>query len=314
MRAVVITALGTEPELAEMRVDEPGPGELLVRLRAAGVNPFDWKVADGALEGVVEHRLPFVMGSDGAGVVVEVGAGVTRFRPGDRVYGQFMRLPDGQGSYAEYTLVAEDGKLGPIPDDLSFTIAAALPIAGVTAYQAIQSARLAPDHVILVNGASGGVGQFAVQFAANLGARVLATGPTGLTEHLRDLGAEQVIDFAAAPTADQVLARHPDGIDAVLDLVSTAGNAGPLVEVLRPGGIFLSTNWAADIDVLAARELRGVNIANNASHEDLAALADLAAAGKLHVRIDQEIPLAQAPAAIARLRTSHSTGKTVLTP
>lgn len=158
MHAVVIKDFGLEPELAELPEPEPGPGELLVRIHAAGMNPFDWKVADGALKGAVEHSFPLVMGSDGAGVVTEVGDGVTVFRPGDRVYGQFMRLQQGRGSYAEYSLAAETGKIARIPDALPFTVAAALPTASLTAYQAIQAAALEPGHTILVNGASGGVG------------------------------------------------------------------------------------------------------------------------------------------------------------
>ncbi|WP_211754689.1 NADP-dependent oxidoreductase [Nocardioides gansuensis] len=154
---------------------EPGPDEILVRIHAAGLNPFDWKVADGALEGAVEHSFPLVMGSDGAGVVTAVGSGVTAFRPGDRVYGQFMKLSKGRGSHAEYALGDADGKVATIPDHLSFTLAAALPTATVTAYQAVQAAALQPGHTILVNGASGGVGQSAVQFAAGQGAWVVAT-------------------------------------------------------------------------------------------------------------------------------------------
>ena len=127
MRAVVIKGFGAEPELVETEVPEPGAGELLVRIHAAGLNPFDWKVADGALDGVVEHAFPFVMGSDGAGVVARIGRGVTDFRPGDRVYGQFMHLPKGQGSYAEHAVVDAAGKVARIPDGLAFTIAAARP-------------------------------------------------------------------------------------------------------------------------------------------------------------------------------------------
>jgi NADPH:quinone reductase-like Zn-dependent oxidoreductase len=312
VRAVVIPGFGIQPEVVDLPVPELGPGDVLVRVRAAGMNPFDWKVIDGALEGVVEHRFPVVMGSDGAGVVEAVGADVTRFRPGDRVYGQFMKVALGVGSYAEYTVGRADAKLARIPDGLSFTVAAALPTASVTAYQAIQEARLEPGRTILVNGASGGVGQSAVQFAGDLGARVLATSPPDLADHLRGLGAAEVVDFTRGPTAEQVLATHPDGIDAVLDLVSRSGEADSLVDLLRPGGVAISTNGALDPEAMAARELRGINFFSTVTPEALEQVAELAVGGRLRVMIDAEVPLEDAPAAVARARAGHARGKTVV--
>ncbi|MBW8821806.1 MAG: alcohol dehydrogenase catalytic domain-containing protein, partial [Streptomyces sp.] len=161
------------------------------------MNPFDWKVIDGALQGVVEHPFPIVMGSDGAGVVEAVGVDVETFRPGDRVYGQFMKVGLGRGSYAEFAVAPAEGKLALLPESLSFPVAAALPTASVAAYQAVEEARLDSGRTILVNGASGGVGQSAVQFAAETGARVIATGPADLGDHLRSLGASEVVDFTA---------------------------------------------------------------------------------------------------------------------
>jgi NADPH:quinone reductase-like Zn-dependent oxidoreductase len=314
VRAVVIPGFGVDPEVVDLPDPEPGEGEVLVRLHAAGMNPFDWKVIDGALRGVVEHPFPIVMGSDGAGVVERVGPGVDTFRAGDRVYGQFMKVALGRGSYAEKALVAADGKLALVPEALSFEIAAALPTASVTAYQAIAEARLGDGSTILVNGASGGVGQSAVQFAAHAGARVIATAPPDLAAHLRDLGAAEVVDFTRGPTADQVLAAHPDGIDAVLDLVSTAGQAEPLVALLRPGGVAISTNGALDVDAMAGRELRGVNFSSNATPDVLATIAEAAAEGRLRVSIDATVPLDDAPEAVARARAGHARGKTVIVP
>ena len=312
MRAVVIRDFGVEPELAEVPAPEPGADEVLVRLHAAGMNPFDWKVIDGALKGVVEHPFPIVMGSDGAGVVEAVGSDVERFRPGDRVYGQFMKVARGLGSYAELTVAPAEGKLALVPERLAFTVAAALPTASVTAYQAIAEARLGDGDVILVNGASGGVGQSAVQFAADTGAHVIATAPPDLADHLRGLGAREIVDFTQGPTADQVLADHADGIDAILDLVSKPGEAEALVALLRPGGVAISTNGALDVEAMAARELRGVNFFSDATPEVLATLAELAATGRLQVSIDDEVPLEDAPAAVARARGGHARGKTVI--
>jgi len=312
MRAVVIRGFDAEPELTELPDPEPGPAEVLVRVRAAGVNPFDWKVAEGALRGVVEHPFPLVMGSDGAGVVERVGAGVDTFRVGDRVYGQFMKVGLGRGSYAELAVAPADGKLATIPEGLSFELAAALPTASVAAYQAIAEAALAPGRSILVNGASGGVGQSAVQFAAATGARVIATGPGDLSGHLRELGADEVVDFTRGPTAEQVERAHPDGIDALLDLVSVAGQADSLVSLLRAGGVAVSTNGALDVEALGARDLRAVNLNSTVTPEALVAIAELASTGRLRVTIDAEVRLEEVPAAIAAARAGQARGKTVI--
>jgi NADPH:quinone reductase-like Zn-dependent oxidoreductase len=312
VRAVVIPGFDTEPELVDLPVPEPAPDEVLVRIHAAGMNPFDWKVIDGALEGVVEHPFPIVMGSDGAGVVEKVGAEVASFRPGDRVLGMFMKVARGLGSYAEYALAPADGKLAVIPDGLSYIEAAALPTASVAAYQAIAETRLERGRIILINGASGGVGQSAIQFAVDAGAHVVATSPADLADHLRALGAAEVIDFTEGPTAEQVLAAHPEGIDAVLDLVSRKGDAEPLVDLLRPGGVVVSTNGALDVDAMAARELRGVNLSSVATPEVLETIAALATNGRLRVTIDAEVPLEDVPAAVAHARAGQARGKTVV--
>ncbi len=315
MKAVIITDFGAEPKVADLPVPDPGHGELLVRLHAAGLNPFDWKVIDGALRGVVEHAFPLVMGSDGAGVVERVGAGVTEFEPGDTVYGQFMRLPEGQGSYAEYALIPADGKVAHIPASLPFTVAAALPTASAAAYKGIEAASLEAGQVILINGASGGVGQSAIQFAAAKGARVLATATPDLADHLRELGADEIIDFTTAPTAEQVSSLHPQGIDAVLDLITApGGDIDTLADLLAPGGVLVNSNFAADADALAAREIRAVNLSSSPTQAELEALATLADAGTLRITIDAEVALDDAPAAVAGARASHSRGKTILVP
>ncbi|MFJ3777216.1 zinc-binding dehydrogenase [Streptomyces sp. NPDC090075] len=183
----------------------------------------------------------------------------------------------------------------------------------VTAYQAIEAARLDTGHIVLINGASGGVGQSAIQFAVNEGARVLATAAPDVSGRLRELGAHETVDFTSAAVAEQVLAAHPEGIDAVLDLVTRpGGDIGPLADLLKPGGRLVSTNHATDPDALVAREIHGVNLSNDPSRAELTALADLAAAGKLRVTLDAEIRLDDAPAAVTRARSGHARGKTVI--
>ena len=311
MRAVIATDFNTEPELAELPVPEPGPGEVLVRLEAAGVNPFDWKVVDGAMRGQVDHAFPIVLGSDGAGVVELVGPGVTAVEPGERVFGQFMDVKRGRGSYAEFA-AAPVGKLAHLPTTLPFDVAAALPTASVAAHDFVAATGIESGQTILINGASGGVGQSAVQLATARGARVLATTEPATTDYLRELGANEIIDFTEAPTVDQVRLAHPDGIDAIIDVVTGPGAIDSVAALLKPGGIIISSNTALDADALAERGLRGANLYANAVPKTLESLAESVVNGELKVRIDFKAPLEEAPAVLARSRAGNARGKFIL--
>ncbi|PRY54984.1 NADP-dependent oxidoreductase [Glycomyces artemisiae] len=315
MRAVVATDFHTEPTLADLPVPEPGPGEVLVKIAAAGVNPFDWKVVEGAMRGSVHHEFPLVLGSDGAGTVVsagEPGLDDARFEPGDRVFGQFMDVKLGRGSYAEYA-VAKAAKLARLPDKLDFATAAAIPTAGAAAHDFVEGTGAGPGQTLLVNGASGGVGQAAVQLAAAQGIRVIATTDPDTAALLRDLGAAETVDFTAGPTADQVRAAHPDGIDAVVDLVSGPADIEPIALLLKPNGAIVSSNGAVDADAFAAKGLRGSNLYANARPGTLASLAESVQRGQIRFLIDHEAPLEEAAAALDRLKAGRSRGKTVLT-
>jgi NADPH:quinone reductase-like Zn-dependent oxidoreductase len=314
MRAVVITDFNTEPSLADLPDPEPGPGEVLVKIAAAGVNPFDWKVIEGAMRESVHHEFPLVLGSDGSGTVVSSGEpGLTdpRFEPGERVFGQFMDVEQGRGSYAEYA-VAKATKLARIPEKLDFPTAAALPTAGAAAHDFVEGTGASPGQCMLVNGASGGVGQATVQLAAGQGIRVIATADPDTADLLRELGAAETVDFTAGPTVDQVRAAHPDGIDAVIDLVSTGDEIGEIASLLKPNGAIVSSNGAVDKELLSSRGLRGSNLYANARPATLASLADAVQRGQLRLRIDYEAPLEEAVAALERLKAGESRGKTVL--
>ncbi|WP_218021575.1 NADP-dependent oxidoreductase [Nocardia acidivorans] len=314
MRAVTISDFGAEPELSELPVPEPGADEVLVRIEAAAVNPFDWKVVDGALKEFVPHQFPLVLGNDAAGVVERAGANVVRFRPGDRVCGQFMSVRHGRGGYAEYAVISEKSYAVVLPADLPFDIAAALPTAGMSAYNAVDAACGADDRTILINGATGGVGQFAVQFAAQRGLRVIATAGPDMADYLAELGAAELVDRARGDTVDQVRAAHPEGLDAVLDLVSNPADALRVAGLLDTGGTLVSTVGGLDRDALADMGVLGVNFQNKSSNELLTTLVAMAAAGTLKVRIDAAVPLSEVAARASALRTARSRGKTVILP
>ncbi|MFC4119460.1 NADP-dependent oxidoreductase [Nonomuraea zeae] len=311
MRAIAISHFGADPELIDAPEPEPLPGELLVRLHAAGYNPVDTKIASGAMKDRMSPRFPMIMGQDAAGVVTAVGAEVDGFRPGDEVYGRFADPARGLGAYAEYGVVAQDGPVALMPKGMIAEQAAALPTATGTARDLVEAARLDEGQTVLIVGATGGVGQQAIQLAALRGARVIATARPRDEEVVRELGAAETVDHSKGDLPGQVLAAHPGGIDAVLDLVTPRGEVDAVAGVLRPGGVICSTIHALDPEALAARELRGVNVVNRLTGQILTELAGLVDAGQLRVRVQSQVPLERVPDALREIAGGGARGKTV---
>lgn len=305
MNAVTQTSLGG-PEvlhLAEVACPTPGIGELLVRVRAAGVNPADAMYRqNGAFGGAP----PFILGWDVSGVVEQVGLGVTIFRPGDEVFG-LLPFPRGAGAYAQFAV-------GPArafvhkPERLSHIEAAALPLAGLTAWQAlVETAHIESGMRVVITGAAGGVGHLAVQIAHALGAETIAVASAAHEDHLRGLGADDVIDYR---TVD--FSRTLRGVDVVLDVI---GDDGPekAVSTVAPGGIIVSTlpqSLAAAEAVAADAQVRLAGLFVESDRVGLGALVDLVNAGSLRPTIATTYPLAEASIAHA---TKHGPGKVVLT-
>ncbi|WP_067455938.1 NADP-dependent oxidoreductase [Actinomadura macra] len=312
MRAIAVSEYGATPALTHVPRPEPGPGEILVKLIAAGLNPLDWKVADGMLKDDVDAPFPLVLGQDGAGVVEDAGDGVTRLRHGEQVYGSFFGVARGLGTYAEYTLADEHGPVGPMPEGMIYTQAAAVPTACMSALEIVETARVDTGQTVLVVGATGGVGQAAVQLAAATGAKVIATARDDMAATMRGLGADETVDHSAGDLNEQVLAAHSDGVDAVLDMVSDTARTEALARLLRPGGTYVSTTWSVNPDSMAAQEIRGVNFEGAPTAALLARVSDLIDAGTLRVVIEREVPLEQAPEALADNRAGGARGKTVI--
>jgi len=308
MRAVAVSSFGASPELVEVPTPTPGPGEVQVRLEAAGVNPFDGKVADGMMEGAMPHTFPLILGVDGAGTVAAVGDGVTRFSPGERVFGQFFHAPVGTGTYAEYIVVPESQAITTLPAEVPAVVAAALPTAGMAALTMLEEVGAGPGKTVLIVGATGGVGSFATQLAAAAGARVIATATPAAAERILRYGAAEIVDHQQAPVADQV----PAGIDALIDVVSDAGTFAANAALVRPGGTAVTTVFVADVDALAKRDVRGININAKARPHLLDRLAAAVIAGTLEVPVEAEVPLDAAPDALTRIRAGRANGKTVI--
>ncbi|AKA04809.1 NADP-dependent oxidoreductase [Streptomyces noursei] len=311
MRAVAVNAFGADPQLMELPQPEPGPGEVLVRLAAAGLNPVDWKLADGMFGEAVHAKFPLVLGADGAGEVVAVGSGVRRFTVGDPVFGQFQRPDRGGGSYAEFA-VADEGAIALAARSVTYATSAAVPTAGMTAYNLVEETRIGEGRQVLIVGATGGVGTFVTQIAAGRGAEVIATARPTKAELMRTLGAAETVDHTAGPIADQVLASRPDGVDVLIDMTSDAAGFVELTRTVRDGGVAVSLIGSADADVLTEHNLRGFNFVNRPSPQLLEILAGHLDAGRLTVLVGLEVPLEEAPEALAASRTGRAQGKTVL--
>ncbi len=310
MRAIVVRSFGARPELAEMPAPEPGAGAVRVQVEAAGVNPFDQKLADGILDGKLPHDFPMILGVDGAGTVVSVGPGVTKFSVGDRVVGKFLVPPVGHGSFAEYSVLPEDATLVPIPDRVPTIAAAALPTAGMTAQDIVDAAKIEPDQTVLIVGATGGVGSFLVQLANIAGAHVIATARGAAADQMTRLGAAETVDYTRGPIVEQVGAAHPDGVDALFDLVSPPEVLAELTALVRDGGTVYSTIFSADPDALRDRGIRGGNIESSGRGPELTRLLDRVATGDVVVPIDATVPLAEGTSVIG---AHGARGKTVLT-
>ncbi len=311
MRALHVPAAGQRPQLSDLPVPEPGEGQVLIRVKAAGLNAIDNGIAAGMMAEMMEHAYPLVLGRDAAGVVAATGPGVTGIAVGEEVFGHVLLAPPIQaGTLAEYALLPAAGT-APKPAGLDWVAAAALPLAGAAASAAVDAVGPKPGDVVLLVGAAGGVGSYAVQLLAAKGATVLATGTPADTERLTGLGAATVLDYTTAPVADQVRAAYPGGIDALIDLVSYAPDDLPLT-ALRKGGKVASSLGAASDEALAADGLTGSNIMAMPTREVIAALAGQVADGTLKVDVETILPLANAADGLATLASGEARGKIVV--
>lgn len=308
MKAQTYTEFGEHAalQLVERPMPKVAPGEVLVRVHAAGVNPVDWKLMTGALDAVIESQFPVIPGWDVAGTVVAKGIDAPGFEVGDEVIAYARKDWLHAGTFAEYVSVPLRA-LARKPRALTWEEAGGLPLAGLTAYQSLTRLGVTPEgaagQTVLVHGASGGVGSAAVQIATAFGARVIGTASARNHDWLRSLGAEPV-EYGEG-LADRVRALAPEGVDVVVDYVG--GVVETTVAVLAEGGRHASI---ADSAVL---EAGGQWLWVVPDAEGLAALADLADAGKLSVRVAETFPLAELEAAFAKSREGHTAGKIVVT-
>jgi NADPH:quinone reductase len=260
MRAITVTEYGAAPAITDLPRPRPGPGQVLIAVQAAGINPMDMEIANGGWKDRMPATFPMVLGADLAGIVEEDGPGAAGFEPGDLVFGRLLIAPLGSaGTYAEDVAVSADAPLAHVPAGLDPVTAAALPTAGGTAMAIAESLAPLAGKTVLIVGASGGVGSFLTQLAAQAGAHVDAGAPAAEAGRMRRYGAAETIDRAATPLPDAVARAHPDGIDVLVDLASDGQQFAVLPRHVRPGGTAITTRYVADPETLARAGVTGVN-------------------------------------------------------
>ena len=314
MRAIAIQEFGGRDKLQLMDLPIPGigPHDVLIRIKAAGVNPVDWKIREGFLREVLPHEFPIILGWDMAGVVEKVGPEVTNYQSGDEVYA-YSRLPVVHyGTYAEYIALPAD-IVAKKPENLSFEQAASIPLTALTAYQSLFDAgRLQSGQTVLIHAAAGGVGGFAVQLAKHRGATVIGTARSGNHDYLRELGADRVLDYSTQDFRQVIREWYPLGIDLVFDCVG-GEVLDQSVELLNPTGCLVTI---VEPERAKTMKEQGLNIhfvfvAPNAQQlEELTKMVDQ---GQLHTHVARTFPLEEAVQAHEMIESHHVRGKLVLT-
>lgn len=306
MKAERIERFGGPEVLREeiVRVPVPHEGELLVKVKAAGVNPVDYKIRSGKYPAVKQDMLPYVLGRDVCGAVVERGPASSRFAKGDML---FAVPAIDRGGYAEYAIVKES-EAAPKPDSIDAVHAGGVPLAALTAWQGLfRHGRLEQGQSVLIHGGSGGVGHFAIQFAKAKGARVATTVSTEHVAFARELGADQVIDYKKQRFEDEV-----GEVDLVYDLVGGETQERSW-RVVKKGGVLVSTLNEPSQALAAQRGARGLRYTVEESGENLAEIARLIDAGRVKPVVAKTFPLEEAAAALQFLEKQHPAGKVVLT-
>jgi NADPH2:quinone reductase len=308
MRAFLVPNFGDTGSVGERARPEAEEGQLLVRVRNAGVNAMDPIIRAGFAKDFMEHRLPLTLGLDYAGTVQGIGPGVDGFEVGDEVFGSVGKPYFGEGSFAEYVTVnaalAAKRPVGVAPG-----VAAALPTAAGTALAAVDALEANAGDTIAVVGAAGGVGGFAVQLAALRGLKVIAVTRAEHADYVRSLGASDVIDYTKGDVTAQLQARVPEGVAGIIDVFHDAQQLLALTPAVRPGGRIATPAAMGAAEAFQGQPVTAVNV--RAATDRVAELAALVAEGKLKVEVE-ELPLAQAAEAVHRQSTRGNRGKLVL--
>lgn len=308
MKAAQITKYGGQDAVTVNEgVERPAAsaGHVIIEVHAAAVNPFDIKVREGLVREMTELNFPAILGGDVAGVISEIGEGVTGFEVGQEVYGAAGAL-SGHGAFAEYTSIIA-GQLASKPRSVNFVRAAALPLVGSSAYQAIvETMALQAGQKVLIHGGAGGIGSLAIQIAKSIGAYVATTASTADIDFAKSLGANEVIDYTSQDFSE-ILSDY----DAVLDTIGGETNTKSY-DVLKHGGILVSMAAPANEELVEKHGITYSAQFTKAITERLIKVAELVDAGAIAVKVDKVFPLDNAADALEYQKTGRPRGKVVI--
>ncbi len=313
MKAIAIENFGGADRLKLMELPKPVPqdNEVLIEVAYASINPVDWKIREGYLKDLLPHEFPLIPGWDAAGSVSAVGAKVKDFKPGDRVYAYCRKPLVRWGTYAEYVTV-DAASAAPMPKNISFAQAAAIPLTGLTAWQALfDFAKLKSGQTVLIHAGAGGVGSLAIQFARHAGATVLTTASAGNHSYLKSLGAQHAIDYLATDFVAAAKQLAPQGVDVVFDTVGGETQKRSL-DVLKPGATLVSIVDAPDEKIAAQRGVRAGFVFVSPSGPQLREITQLIETGAVKPPRIEEMALKDAAAAHEKSSGRHVIGKLVL--
>lgn len=308
MKAAILEEFNNKLEIKEKDHPEVGEGEVLVKIKACGINPVDVKLSQGYMKDMIPHEFPIVLGWDMAGVVEECGHSARAFRAGEEVYAYARRPKLKDGTFAEY-IVLPESYLAKKPININFEEASAIPLAGLTAYQSIfDVGQLADNETILILGASGGVGTFAVQFAKYKGSKVVAVASKENHKYLEGLGADHCIDYKTQDVESEVKKITSEGVDLAFDAVG--GDTTQLgAKCLKKNGRLVSIASQGD-DLPEGTNFTFVFVEPNS--RELDHIRELVEAGNIKVPLQKVYKLEEINEAFQQIETGHTTGKIVV--
>ena len=313
MKAFGFAAEGASAGFIEIPTPDPGPGEIRVRVRASSVNGYDVYVATGMARGSTEHRYPVVVGKDYAGVVEALGEGVTRLAEGDEVVGIVPPEPHLQrGAYAETVVVPAEGFIERKPGNVGFEEAGSIGLAGLTALVAVDVIDPARDELVLISGAAGGVGGFAVQMAAARGAHVIATGLPEDMDRLSALGASETVDYSSDEAA-AVREKHPEGIDGLIVAVPLGDAFASVAGLVKDGGRIATATGSSGEEALEERGVSILSVFWGGDPSGFERLVRLVAEGSVSVPVTEIFGFEEIPQALGLVGKRHSRGKFAIT-
>ena len=313
MRAFALDGFGQAGSIHDVPDPEPNEGQVRIRVAAAGLNPFDNWVLQGALKDDMEHRFPLIPAGDASGTVDAVGPGVTGYGVGDEVFGSARKPVMGEGTLAELATMSAS-TIARKPASIDHTDAAAIPTAGVTALNMLDAVPLAEGHVIVLIGATGGVGGYLAQIATARGARVVAINSAANADYARSLGVVDVIVYNDTDVAEAVRSAYPDGIDGVADMHRDQQLVARLAESVRPGGYVVSATGGADVESLTQRNITAVNASGRVGTEALETVAQLLEKKEIVSPAIRTFALRESNDAFALVGSGHVRGKVLVIP